>query len=100
MHTCLWTETPQVSESVIFAEFEQKYNNFLKIETGEWDLKPLIFNYWNDFIIGSVQTCFLKVGAYVSLKQASVGHFVLNLTENVTFFKHKNGQVGPKNSYV
>ena len=45
MHTCLWTEPPQVSESVIFAEFEQKYNNFLKIETGEWDLKPLIFNY-------------------------------------------------------
>ena len=44
MHTCLRNEPPQVCESVVFAEFEWKYHNFLKIKTGEWDVKFLSLN--------------------------------------------------------
>ena len=59
-HTCLWNEPPQVSESVVFAEFEEKIPRFFKSKTGELDLKILKFNYWNDFVLGSVETCFWK----------------------------------------
>ena len=31
----------------------------------------LLFNYCQDLILGSAETCFLEVGAYVSLKQAT-----------------------------
>ena len=34
-----------MSERVAFADFEEKYHNFLKIKTGEWDLKVFILNY-------------------------------------------------------
>ena len=45
----------------------------LNIKTEEWDLKVLFFNYWNSLLLGLVQTYFLQVGAYVSLKRVTIG---------------------------
>ena len=50
-----------------------KISLFWNIKTGEWDLKMLLFNYWNDLVLGLVETCFLEVDAYVSLKLATTG---------------------------
>ena len=71
VHTCVWNEPPQVSERVVFAEFEWKYHNFLNIKTGESNLKILLFNYWKDLALGSAETYSLEVGAYVSLKRVT-----------------------------
>ena len=51
VYTCLQNEPSHVCESVFFAEFERKYHNLLKTKTGKWDLKILLFNYWNDFVL-------------------------------------------------
>ena len=59
-----------------------------------------MFNYWNDFVLGLVETYFLEVGAYVSLKRATTGvwegQICWNWVEIPQFFKYKNGGVGPK----
>ena len=73
VHTYLWSKPPQVSERVAFAEFAWKYYIYLSIKTGDWGLKVLLFNYWNDLALGSVETYFREVGAYVSLKRAATG---------------------------
>ena len=38
----------------------------------EWELKVLLFNYGNSLALGSVKIFFLEVGAYMSLKRATV----------------------------
>ena len=81
VHTCLRNELPQVSESVFFVEFEWKHHNFLNIITKEWDLKILLFNYWNDLVLGSVETYFLEVDEYLSLKWAATGLWEGPITE-------------------
>ena len=35
--------------------------------------KILFFNYWNDVVLDSVETYFLEVRVYVSLKRATTG---------------------------
>ena len=58
----------------------------------------------NDLLLGSVETYFLEVGAYVSLKGAtagvSEGHFCWIWLEISQFLKYKNGVVRPKNLIV
>ena len=71
VHMCLWKEPPQVSERFVFPKFDWEYHILLKIKTEEWDLKLLLFNYWNNLFLGSVKTYFLEVGAYVSVKRGS-----------------------------
>ena len=104
MHRCLWNEPPKFSEKVGFTEFEWKYHIFLSVKTGEWDLNVLLFNCWNDLVLGSVETYFLEVGAYVSLKLATTGvsdgHFCWIWVNISSFFKYKKGRVGPKNFAV
>ena len=104
MHRCLWNEPPKFSEKVGFTEFEWKYHIFLSVKTGEWDLNVLLFNCWNDLVLGSVETYFLEVGAYVSLKLATTGvsdgHFCWTSVNISSFFKYKKGRVGPKNFAV
>ena len=39
----------------------------------ELNVKFFIFNYWSDLLLGSLETSFLEVGAYVSLKWATKG---------------------------
>ena len=64
----------------------------MKIKTGEWDLKVFILNYWNGLALGSVQTYFLEVGAYVSLKRATTGLWEGWLSLKIShFLKYKNG---------
>ena len=46
---------------------------FLNIKTAKWDLKKLLFNYWNDLALGSEETYALDVGAYMPLKRATWG---------------------------
>ena len=100
MPTCVWNGPPRVFERVVFAEFGWKYHNFLKIKTEEWDLKILLFDYWHDLTLGSVETCFLEIDSYVSLERATTGLwegcFCLILVKILRFFKYKNGGVGPK----
>ena len=60
-----------MADRVVFPEFEWKYHCFWNLKTGEWDLKIFLFHYWNDLALGLVEPYFLKVGGYVSLKQAT-----------------------------
>ena len=92
-------------ERIVFAEFEWKSQNVLNIKTGELDLKPLLCNYWKDFVLGSAETCFLEFGTYVSLKWATADacdrvDFVEFQGKYHKFFKYKNGGVEPKNVIV
>ena len=57
-----------MSDRVVFAELELKYHIFQNIKTGEWELKFFLLNYRNDLVLGSLETYFLEVGGYVSLK--------------------------------
>ena len=70
----------------------------------EWDLKILLFNCWNDFAWGSVETYILEVGTYMSLKGATggvwEGHFCWIWLEISYFFKYKIVGVGPKTFIV
>ena len=71
---------------------------------GEWNLNILVFNYWNDLVLGSVETYFLEVGAYMCLKGATTvvweGCFCWVWVKQPQFFKYKNGGVGSKNLSV
>ena len=104
MHMFLWKKLPQVAQRVVFAEFDWKYHAFLNIKTEVWDLKILLFIYWNHVFLGSIETYFLEVCAYVSVKRttASVWEvcFCLISLEISHFFKYKNGGVGPNNFIV
>ena len=101
VHTCLWNEPPQVSEKVVFAEFDWKCHIFLNIKTEEWDLKVLLFNYWNGLVLGLVQTCFLEVGGYIPLKRATAGfwerYFYWIWLKILHLFKYKNRGAEPRN---
>ena len=70
---CLWKKPLQVSERVVFAEFDWKCHILLNIKKEEWDPKILLLNYWNDLVLGSAETNFLEISSYVSLKGASGG---------------------------
>ena len=99
MHTCLWKESPEVFERVVFVEFDRKYHIFLNIKTEEWGLNILLFNYWNDLALDSVETYVLEVGVYESLKEATTGVwegcFCWLWPEISRFSKYKN-RGGPK----
>ena len=64
----------------------------------------MLFNFWNNLALGSVETYFLEVAAYVSLKGAAAGHekgrFCWIWLELSHFFKYKYGLVGLKNFIV
>ena len=67
MHAYLWKETPQVSESVVVAIFDWKCHIFLNRKTDDWGWKILLFNYWNDLALGSVETNFLEGSVYMCI---------------------------------
>ena len=50
----------------------------------EWDLKTLLFNYWKDLVLGSVETFFLEASAYMSLKLATAGKWVGRSLQNLS----------------
>ena len=79
-------------------------SHFLSIRTEEWDVKFLLFNYWNYVALGLVEIKFFEVGAYVSLKGATAGvwedRFCWLSFEISHFLKYKNEGVGPKNFMV
>ena len=70
----------------------------------EWDLKICLFNYWKDLVLGSIETNFLEVSAYVSPTGVTVGvwegRFCWILLEISHFFKYKNRGVGSENFIV
>ena len=86
-------------EWVVFAEFDWNSHIFINIKTKEWDLKVLLFNFFNCLVSGSVQTYILEVGAYVCLKRATAGiwegRFCWIWLKISLFLKYKNGGVGP-----
>ena len=104
MDTCLWKEPPQVSERVDFAVFDWKYQIFSNIKSEELNLKNLLFNYGNNLVLGSVETYFLEVYAYVSLKGVTAslwdGRFCWIWLELSPFLKYENGLVGSKKFIV
>ena len=69
----------------------------------EWVLKVLFFNCWSDPVLGSVETDFLEVSAYVSLKGATAGvwegRFWWIWLDMSHFFKYIYGGVKLKNFY-
>ena len=79
-------------------------SHFFKYKNGELDLKTLLFDYWNDLVLRSVETCFLEVGGYMSLKRTIKGfwegRFCWVCVKSPQFFKYKNGGVEPKNFIV
>ena len=100
MHTCSWNQPIQVSDRVIFCEIEWTYHCFSHIKKGKWHLKIFWFNYWKDLALGSVETVFLEVGAYVFLKPATTGvwegRFCWMWVKTSLFSKYENRGVGPK----
>ena len=54
---------------VLFAEFDRKYHMVLNIKSEEWDLKILLFLYFNDLGLGPVETPFFEGRSYVSLNE-------------------------------
>ena len=56
---------------VVFAELEGKYHNFLDIKIWDCKLNVLQWNYCKDLVLGAVETKFLEIGVYVSLKQVT-----------------------------
>ena len=85
VHARVWNESLQVSEKVGFAQFDWKYYKLLNIKTGEWDLRILLFTYWNE------------LGAYVCLKGATAGvwecRFCWIWLKISQFFNYKQGKV-------
>ena len=77
-----------------------KLSLFLNIKADEWDLIALLFNYWNGLALSSVETCFLEVGAYVSLKLTTTGleegRFSWIWQKISLVFQYKNGGVGAR----
>ena len=60
-HTSLRNKPPQVSHSVVFAKFSWSNYNCCNTKMGETDLKRLLFNHWNDIVLGSAEICFPEV---------------------------------------
>ena len=89
-----------MSGRVVFAEFEWPCQNFLNRKTGEWNLNFLLFNYWKDLVLVLVETCFLEVIAYVSLKRAATSLwescFWQIWVKILHLIKNKNGRFGHK----
>ena len=79
-------------------------HNFFNIKMGEWDLNFLRFNYWKDLVLVSVETYFLEVAEYVSLKRAAggvwEGCFYTILMRILHLFQYKSGRFGPKDFTV
>ena len=71
---------------------------FFKYKYGEVRPKTLLFNYWNDLVIGYVEKSFLEVSAYVSLKGATTdvweGRCCWIWLEISHFFKYKKRRSG------
>ena len=63
-----------------------------------------MFNYWKDLVLGSVETYFLEVGAYVSPKRASTGLWEGRIcwiwVKIPLFCEYENGGVRPKDFTV
>ena len=59
------------SQMVVFAELEGKYHNFLNIKIWDCKLNVLQWNYCKDLVLGSLETKFLEIGVYVSLKRVT-----------------------------
>ena len=81
--------TRGVSEGHL-AEFDWKYHIFWKINSEKWDRKVLFYNYWNNLVLGLVETCFSQAVHTCLWKeplQLSEKVSLLNLTGNITFFK-------------
>ena len=93
-------ESLQVSKRVAFVEFDWKYYIFLNTKMEEWHLKTLLFLYWNDLALGSVETSFLEDGAYVSLKVSGRVVFADFDWKYHIFLNIKNGGVKPNNFFV
>ena len=87
-----------------FCRIWVKILHFLSIKTGEWDLKILLFNYWNYLLLGLLEVYFLEVGAYIFLKRAATGiwegSFFWIWVKMPQSFKYKNGGVWPKHFSV
>ena len=49
-----------MSERVVFAELDWKYDIFWNIKTEEWALKLLLFDDVHDLVLGTVEIFFLK----------------------------------------
>ena len=102
MHTFLWNEPPEVSDRVVFAEFEWKCHCFWNLKKGEWDLKIFFFNCWNDFVldsnISSGSRC-MRVSE-TNHHRCLIGSFCWIWVKTSLFFKSKNGGVGSKNFFV
>ena len=62
-----------MSEKVVFVELDLEYDIFWNINTKELNLKILLFNYWNNLALGSLETCILEVGTYLCLKGVTEG---------------------------
>ena len=71
VHKYLKNEPPKISERAVVAEFDWKYHIIFQYEMGQWYVKTSLLNYWNDLVLGSVETYFLDVDAYLSLEQAT-----------------------------
>lgn len=97
-----WKEAPEMPRRFVFAEFEWKYHCFWNKEARVWDLKNLLFRYWNDLILVSVEKYFLEVTACVSLQRATTalweGCFCWMWLKISLFSKFKSGGVEPKSS--
>ena len=84
--------------TVTFSELEWKYHIFWNIKTRKWDLKILLFYYWNYLALGSTET--FSGSRYIPVSETNhhsclIGLFLLNLSENIKFLKYKNGGVRP-----
>ena len=81
-----------------------KIPQLLKYKNGEVGPKTFLFNYWYDLVLGSIETYFLEVCGYLSLKWvfAAVweGRFYWIWVKITQLFKYKNGGVGPKTIFV
>ena len=91
-----WKEPPQVSGRVSLLNLREKCHYFLKIKMGKWGLKFLLSNYRKDIVLGSVETPFLEVAAYVSPKRSITdlweGRFWWIWVKIAHFFKYWNGE--------
>ena len=83
-----------LTENIIF---------FVNTKREEWDLKILLFNYWNGLALGSVQTFFLEV-VHTCLwnepPQVSERVVFAEFDWKYHFFWYKNGEVGPTNFII
>ena len=91
-HRCLtWSFLLNLSENISFSN----------VTVRECELKIFCLIYWIDLVLDLVQTNFLEVGAYGSLKPATAGvwqsRFCWIWVKISLFFKYKDRWVGCEN---